>query len=109
MARELEYLGVPWPEALVEEVSAAALARDAKALQGLIDPQVLLLVEINPERRVKVRRGGGNAVIQQSGFTPLLVTVENHATVTQALDVGSPQAWAVYALGSVLATWTCLR
>ena len=50
---------------------AEAKKQDAKKLQELLDPHVLLTVTINPESRVKVQRGPAQAQLQQAGFTPM--------------------------------------
>ena len=71
-------------------------AGDAKSLQRLLDPQVLVVVALNPESRVGVRRGPARAVLQQAGYTPVLVKVRNDSTVTKPLRVSSPQAGPVY-------------
>ena len=67
----------------------------------MLDAQVLALVEINPEVRVKAIRGLAKASIQQHGFTPLLLKIHNMAHVETALNVHSPNAGPVYAGGSV--------
>ena len=61
----LKFLGSPLPAGEVEKLQAAAKDRDAKQLQKLLDPRVLLLAHINPESRVKVRRGPAAAELQQ--------------------------------------------
>src|SRR5262249_40116631 len=53
----LQFLGAPLPEAIDTALRTAAKARDARTLQQLLDPHVLLAVTINPESRVKVSRG----------------------------------------------------
>jgi hypothetical protein len=90
----LQYLGHP----LVDGVSLKEAIRkqDAEAIQAILDEHVLLRVNINPELRVKVARGNGRAILQQSGFTPFLVKVENLAKVTQGLKIESPQSGPVY-------------
>jgi hypothetical protein len=93
----LEYLGAPLPANLRGRLAKAAAARDARALQDLIDPRVLLAVHINPEARVKVVRGPAAAVVQQAGYTPVLVKIVNESRGTQRLRIGSPQAGPVYA------------
>lgn len=93
----LDYLGAPLPEALRADLAAAGEQRDAARLQALIDPRVLLLVQINPEARVKVERGPAEARLQQGGYTPVLVKVVNESAGTQVLRIGSPQAGPVYA------------
>ncbi|MBI3853326.1 MAG: CehA/McbA family metallohydrolase [Verrucomicrobia bacterium] len=97
LLQALEFLEYPLPEATRDGITAAARKRDANALQELLDPQVLFVVSINPELRVKVARGPAAAALHQSGFTPVLVKVLNDAKVSQRLDIESPQAGAVYA------------
>ena len=93
----LQFLGSPLPAEEVEKLQAAAKDRDAKQLQKLLDPRVLLLAHINPESRVKVRRGPAAADLQQFGFTPVLIKVLNESTVTKRMKLVSPQSGAVYA------------
>lgn len=92
----LEVLGTPLPKELVADLNTAASERDAKRLQILLDPHVLLAVTINPEARVKVQRGPAKAILQQAGYTPVLVKVLNEAGVTPTLEIISPQAGAPY-------------
>ena len=99
----LDYLGAPLSADLQRALAAAAAARDAAALQSLLDPGVLLAVHINPEARVKVARGGAGAVLQQGGYTPVLVKIVNESRGTQRLRIRSPQAGPVYAGMSRLA------
>jgi hypothetical protein len=89
----LEYLGAPLDRATAAAVEQAG---DAKSLQRLLDPQVLFVVALNPESRVRVRRGPAQAVLQQAGYTPVVVKVLNDSTVTKPLGVTSPQAGPVY-------------
>ncbi len=103
VANALEYLGAPLPRDLRAELTAAGRLRDARRLQALIDPRVLLAVHINPEARVKLTRGPAPAVLQQAGYTPVLVKVVNESRGTQRLRIGSPQAGPVYAGMSQLA------
>ena len=93
----LEYLGAPLPDDIRPAIRRAGQARDAKVLQELLDPRVLLVVHINPEARVKLVRGPANAEIQQSGYTPVLVKVINESGGTSRLHIGSPQSGPVYA------------
>ena len=46
---------------------------------------------------MKVARGPAPAVLQQAGYTPVLVKVVNESGGTQRLRIGSPQAGPVYA------------
>ncbi len=93
----LQFLGSPLPAEEATTLQAAAKDRDAKQIQKLLDPRVLLLAHINPESRVKVRRGPAAAELQQFGFTPVLIKVLNESTVTKRMKLVSPQAGAVYA------------
>ncbi len=93
----LEYLGTPIPAEEKAALFDAAKQRDAECLQRLLDPRVLLVVSLNPESRVKVQRGPAAAVLQQAGYTPVLVKVLNDSTVTKRLRITSPQSGPVYA------------
>lgn len=93
----LEYLGAPLSVDAQKAIAAAADQRDASKLQKALDPHVLLAVSINPESRVKVARGLAKVVLQQGGFTPVLLKVVNEAGVTRALRLTSPQAGLPYA------------
>jgi hypothetical protein len=93
----LETLGSPLPKETAAALTQTAKERDPSALQRLLDPHVLLVVSLNPESRVKAERGPAPAVLQQAGFTPVLVKVVNESTVTKRLKITSPQAGPVYA------------
>lgn len=99
----LEYLGRPLAEKDSKDLKAAAEARDAEKIQQILDKQVLFVVDLNPEVRVKVRRGPGSTTLQQGGFTPVLVKVINSSTVAGRLQIVSPQAGAVYS-GAAIST-----
>ncbi len=72
-----------------------------KKLQELLDPRVMFIVSLNPEVRVRVARGPVKAVIQQGGFTPVVVKVLNESTVARELRIHSPQAGPVYSGASL--------
>lgn len=93
----LRFLGAPLSDEQTQAMSEAARARDASRLQELLDPQVLLVVSINPESRVRVARGPAAARLQQAGHTPVLIKVVNDGGVTPRLRISSPQAGPVYA------------
>ena len=97
LVETLVFLGRPVSDDLAEQIEAAANDRDAGRLQELLDEHVLLAVHINPEYRVKVQRGPAEAVIQQAGYTPVLVKIHNEGTVTERLRISSPQAGKIYA------------
>ncbi|GIW93971.1 MAG: hypothetical protein KatS3mg110_2012 [Pirellulaceae bacterium] len=100
----LDFLGHPLPAGTREELRRAVSERDAVAIQRALDPCVLFFVSINPELRVKVRRGNGPTELIQGGYTPVLVKVHNQAQATRRLFISSPQAGPVYrgaSLGSL--------
>ncbi len=97
VVQALDLLGSPMSEKSAAEIEDAATKRDAGRLQQLVDPNVLFVVTINPESRVKVARGAARPVIQQAGFAPALVKIVNASTVTKRLRISSPQAGPVYA------------
>ena len=92
----LDYLGHPLSTDLRESLVTAARRRDHIRLQKLLDQQVLFVVSLNPEVRVKVTRGPAQATLQQAGYRPHIVKVINHSTVTRELRISSPQAGPVY-------------
>jgi hypothetical protein len=98
----LDHAGAPLAAELKAGLGRAGQARDAAALQRLIDPHVLLAVHVNPEARVKASRGPAPARLQQAGYTPVLVKIVNESGGTQRLRIGSPQAGPVYAGMSAL-------
>ncbi len=93
----LDFLGAPLPEAVAVALKAAG--QDGKAIQKALDPRVLLAVGITPESRVKVARGPAEAVLQQAGYTPVLVKIVNDSPVKSALRITSPQAGPLYSGG----------
>jgi hypothetical protein len=90
VSQALDFLGAP----LSAETRAAlkAAGQDARKIQQTLDPQALLLVSINPESRVKVARGAGPAVLQQGGWTPVLIKVVNDSPVKGTPHLTSPQS-----------------
>jgi hypothetical protein len=88
----LEFLGAPFAGESKQALKAAVKAQDARKIQEALDPHVLLVVNVNPESRVKVKRGPAPASIQQGGYTPVLVKVINESGVTKPLHMTSPQA-----------------
>lgn len=94
-----ELVGQPLPADLVKPLNEAIAARDAKKIQQLLDPHVLVLVTVNPESRVKAARGPAKAELQQGGHTPVLIKVFNESTVTKPLHITSPQAGSIFSGG----------
>ncbi len=97
LLQALDSLGAPLPEETRKALQTPLAERDARKVQQLLDPYVLVAVSLNPESRVKVARGPAKAVLQQAGFTPVLVKVINDSTVTKPLRIASPQGGPVYA------------
>lgn len=95
----LEFLGVPFPADRIGAVKKAVADQDARKLQELLDPHALFIVTINPESRVKLKRGPASVELQQGGYTPILVKVINEGTVTQPLRILSPQAAPIFSRG----------
>ncbi len=62
------------------------------AIQQILDPYCLAMINISPEARVKVARGPAGARIMQHGWTSFIVKVHNEAGVTAQLKVESPNA-----------------
>ena len=93
----LESLGTRPGQLKPDEISKAVAEEDGSALQTLLDPLALFVIVINPELRVKVKRGPGDPVLQQAGHTPVIIKVINDATLARTLNISSPQAGPVYA------------
>ncbi|MEJ7593580.1 MAG: hypothetical protein WKF77_18740 [Planctomycetaceae bacterium] len=96
LLQALDSLGAPLEASRRDDISKAISAEDGVALQTLLDPVLLFVIEINPELRVKVKRGPGDPVLQQGGHTPVVIKVINDATLMRSLNISSPQAGAVY-------------
>jgi hypothetical protein len=91
----MEYLGSPIsPEIKTAFEEQAGKGDDAAAqqVQRLLDPLCLLLVEINPESRVKVARGAATPELVEQGWRQFLVKIQNDAGVTAVLKAESPNA-----------------
>jgi hypothetical protein len=99
LMQALEFLGTPLPAEITKPLPAAIKARDARKIQELLDPQVLVVVTLNPESRVKAARGPATPTLQQGGFTPVLLKVINDSTVKKTLRISSPQAGPIYSGG----------
>ena len=97
LVEALDFLGASLPGDVKASIAEATRKADADQLQQVLDPQALFIVELNPESRVKVRRGPALAVLQQGGYTPVIVKIVNLSTVTKELHISSPQAGQVYA------------
>ena len=101
LVQAMGFLGMPLAKAVVEKLNHAIRDRDAETIQLILDPHVLVAVSLNPEVRVKVRRGPAKAVLRQGAYTPFVVKVFNDSTVARPLRVASPQAGPVYSGASL--------
>jgi hypothetical protein len=99
LLQALEFLGSPLPAAIAAPLQDAIKNRDAKRIQELLDPHVLIQVTLNPESRVKVSRGPATPTLQQGGFIPFVIKIINDSTVKKTLQVTSPQAGTFFAGG----------
>jgi len=97
LMQALDFLGAPLVGDARTKLQEAITKRDAAAVQTALDPQVLCVVDINPESRVKAQRGPAAAKMQQAGYTPVLIKVINHATSLAKLRISSTQAGPSYA------------
>jgi hypothetical protein len=97
LVEALDFLGASLPADAKQSLAEAGRKPDAERLQQVLDEHALFIVELNPESRVKVRRGPAKAVLQQRGYTPVIVKVVNLSTVTKEIRISSPQAGQVYA------------
>jgi hypothetical protein len=100
LERTLRYLGQPLTveehDRLNRAMGAAEEAPAVAEIQAVLDPHVLLVVEINPESRVKVGRGAARPELLEAGTRLFLVKVLNGAGVTAPLVVSSPNSGAVF-------------
>ena len=96
LTEALEFLGSALPEAdarrLEELRNDAPSQRVVEAIQQILDPFVLAMVQINPEARVSVIRGPAPAEVVQGGWKSVLVKVHNAGSVRAQLEVESPNA-----------------
>ncbi len=92
-----ELLGVPLSSDRIDSLRDPLHLLDPTAIQEALDHEVLAVVQLNPEYRVKVTRGPKSPWIVQGGYHPFLIKIVNEATLTERLRVRSPQGGALYA------------
>jgi hypothetical protein len=97
--RGLDLLGTPLADNETKAILQAVRERKAETLQKLLDPHVLFLVNLNPEARVKAKRGPATVALQQGGYVPVLVKVHNESGFVGKLGVRSPQALPIVSRG----------
>src|SRR5215471_6300542 len=96
----MNYLGQPFPAADLRRIHEAIANPDEAAavhqLEAILDPHVLLNVDINPESRVKVEEGAAKPELVEAGTRLFLVKVLNNGNVRAPLVVQSPNSGDVY-------------
>jgi len=92
----MKFLGIPLEPATNAQLNDALSIGDVKKITQSLDDHTLFQIDINPESRVKVRKGKASPKLNQGGYTPFLVKVINQGTVTARLNASSPQSGQVY-------------
>ncbi len=92
----MDYLGAPFDPETQKAIQAVLENPNSETssvrIQEILDAHCLLLVNINPESRVRVARGKAPAELVASGWRQFLVKVHNEAGVTARLRAQSPNA-----------------
>jgi hypothetical protein len=103
LVESLKYVGAPLSKNDVKALQAAKMEPDEVkaviAIQKVLDKHCLVIVNINPESRVKVAEGPTAKELVQQGWRTFLVKVENEAGVTAELQALSPNAEPVFLRG----------
>jgi len=96
----MNYLGQPFAPADLRRIHEAIANPDeaaaVSALESILEPYVLLNVDINPESRVKVEEGKAKPELVEAGTRLFLVKVVNNGHVRAPLVVESPNHGDVY-------------
>lgn len=101
LEQSLKSLGQPLTADVSASLEEAKQADNAViAIQQILDPLCLAMVDINPESRVKVVAGDAERTLVEQGWTAFLVKVTNLAGVTAKLRVQSPNAQPLVARSS---------
>jgi hypothetical protein len=92
----LDYLGSPVSLEVKAALNQARHESDGESaaaqLQQAMDPLCLLVVQINPESRVQLRRGAARPELVEQGWRSFLIKVVNEAGVTAPLKAESANA-----------------
>jgi len=93
IADALDLMGAPLSQADRGRLAKAAAdpAGGVAEIQRVLDPLCLVVVDINPESRVKAARGEAAAGLVEAGWRTFLIKVVNEAGVTAPLNIRSPQ------------------
>jgi hypothetical protein len=96
----LNYLGQPLSAADHQLINKAIANPDQAVavtqIEAVLEPYVLVKVDINPESRVKVEQGAAKPILAEGGTSLFLVKVVNNGNVTAPLSVESPNSGKVY-------------
>lgn len=96
----LNYLGQPLATSDHQRINKAIANPDQAAavaeIESILEPYVLVKVDINPESRVKVEQGAAKPLLAEGGTRLFLVKVANNGNVTAPLGVASPNSGKVY-------------
>jgi len=91
-----EHLGSPLladdRTAVLDAAHGTDAARGVAEIERVLDKYCLLMVDINPESRVKVERGPAEADLVEQGWRTFLIKVTNEAGVTARFNIISPNA-----------------
>lgn len=98
----MEYQGSPLPqkEKIEKLLATGSNGEDAEKVSALLDENVLVEVQINPESRVKLARGKAKAELVEHGWRAFLLKIENEAGVTAELRGVSPQGKSLFEGGA---------
>ncbi len=100
LMQALEFRGQPLAEADRDRLQSAARQADAEAartIQNVLDRHALVVVDIDPNRKLTVSPTSANTeTLTRNGWTTFLVKVVNRAGATEPVDVDSPEAAMPY-------------
>jgi len=103
LTEALAFAGAPLqPDAVAALDAAMAMPDDRSAVtavQKVLDPLCLAMININPESRVKVSEGPVRRELMQQGWRAFLVKVHNEAGINPPLQLESPNALPMYQQG----------
>jgi len=100
VGQALGFIGSSLPEHAMRQLQALKSqpynAATVKAVQEILDPYCLAVVEINPEARVKVSAGPAKPELIQEGWKTYLVKIHNQAHLSAKLVAESPNAGPLF-------------
>lgn len=103
LTEALAFAGAPLEPEVVAALDAAMAMPDDRsavtAVQQVLDPLCLAMININPESRVKVTEGPVRRELMQQGWRAFLVKVHNEAGINPPLQLESPNALPMYQQG----------